>query len=194
MFRWFNVEVIVALVTLLLGVLALTLWIPNDTAGEAINYARRRYSIGDPFAPILISWLMIVAAGGLLLSGLIKGLRWSSGVTFDHGFQRSSAAFLVGCATLLAFTFVIMRFTGPVAVDLFGPDKSYQLLVTTPPWHYLGYMIGAFVLMVTSISVVERRVRFRTLVIAISVPLVIALAYDLPFGLILPPNGRADAG
>ena len=73
MSRWLNVQVVVALVALLVGVLALILWIPNDIAGEAINYARRRYSIGDPFAPILISWLMIVAAVGLLLSGFIKG-------------------------------------------------------------------------------------------------------------------------
>ena len=54
--------------------------------------------------------------------------------------------------------------------------------------------MGAFVLMVIAISVVERQLRVRTLIIAVAVPLVIALAYDLPFGLILPPNGRADAG
>lgn len=194
MSRWLNVQVVVALVALLIGVLALTLWIPNDIAGEAINYARRRYSIGDPFAPILISWLMIVAAVGLLLSGLIRGYGQTQNVKVEHGFRRSSVVFLVGCGAVLAITFIVMRYAGPLAVDWVGPDKSYQLLVTTPPWHYLGYLMGAFVLMVIAISAVERRLRVRTLIIAVSVPLVIALAYDLPFGLILPPNGRADAG
>ena len=194
MSRWLNVQVVVALVALLIGVLSLTLWIPNDIAGEPINYARRRYSIGDPFAPMLISWLMIIAAVGLLLSGLIKGYGQTQNVKVEHGFRRSSVVFLVGCGVVLSTTFVVMRYAGPLAVDWVGPDKSYQLLVTTPPWHYLGYLMGAFILMVIAISAVERRLRVRTLIIAVSVPLVIALAYDLPFGLILPPNGRADAG
>ena len=194
MSRWLNVQVVVALVALLVGVLALILWIPNDIAGEAINYARRRYSIGDPFAPILISWLMVVAAVGLLLSGFIKGYGQTENKRVEHGFRRSSIVFMVGCGALLAMTFVVMRYAGPLAVDWIGPEKSYQLLVTTPPWHYLGYLMGAFVLMVIAISAVERQLRVRTLIIAVAVPLVIALAYDLPFGLILPPNGRADAG
>ena len=79
----------------------------SDVAGEAINYARRRYSIGDPFAPMLISWLMIVAAVGLLLSGFIRGF----GHTKKHrsnGFRRSSIVFMIGCGALLAMTFVLM--------------------------------------------------------------------------------------
>ena len=66
---------------------------PNDIAGEAINYARRRYSIGDPFAPMLISWLMIVAAVGLLLSGFIKGYGHTQNLNAEHGFRRSSDCF-----------------------------------------------------------------------------------------------------
>ena len=194
MSRWVNVEIIIGLIAVLVGVVTLTIWIPNDIAGEAINYARRRYSIGDPFAPILISWLVIIAGAGLLLTGLFRGLVSKKLADPDHAFYRSSLGYMLGCGGLLTVALLVMRYAGPWSVDLFGPDKSYKLLVTTPPWHYLGYMMGAFILMATTISVVERRLRMRTVLIAISVPLLIALAYDLPFSLILPPNGRADAG
>ena len=75
-------------------------------------------------------------------------------------------------------------------VSLFDVADEYRLVRATAPWKYLGFLLGGFVLLFTVIVSVERRVRVRSIVLALVIPLVIAMFYDLPFDdTLLPPNG-----
>ena len=83
---------------------------------------------------------------------------------------------------------MLMRYTGPIVAMLMNLD--YRPLRATPPWHYIGFLVGGTILIGGLTSLVERRLSARNFVIGFIAALVVALIYDLPFDdLILPPNG-----
>ena len=69
-------------------------------------------------------------------------------------------------------------------------NTDYRPLRATPPWHYIGFLVGGTILIGGLTSLVEQRLSAHSFVIGFIATLVVALLYDLPFDdLILPPNG-----
>ena len=92
---------------------------------------------------------------------------------------------------VLAFSFAIMRWAGPLAHQLFGAeDQTYRMLRDTAPWKFIGFFIGGAGLITALISTIERRLSWRAALISALATAALILVYDVPFDvLILPPNG-----
>lgn len=105
--------------------------------------------------------------------------------------QRENLIYLFTTIVLLTVSLAVMRYAGPLLVTLIGDEGvSYRLLRDTPPWKYIGFVAGGVLLITSLISRVERRFRFRFLLIGIAAVVVLIAVYDLPFDdLLLPPNG-----
>ena len=89
---------------------------------------------------------------------------------------------------LLGLSMAVMRWAGPFAAYLFNAD--YRSLRDTVPWKYIGYFLGGIIIVFSLISMMEHRMRWRTLIISILVVVGLIIIYDLPFeNLQLPPNG-----
>lgn len=183
MARILKPDLILGLIIVLFALVLLFLWIPNDVEGDLINKVRRRSSIGDPLAPTVTGVLLLFCGLMLVITAVIKP-------TGTGRLSLSNGVFLVGAGAFLAGVVLVMLFTGPMAVSLLGVAEEYRLVRATAPWKYLGFLLGGFLLMFSVIGAVERRVRWRTVVLALVIPLIIALFYDLPFDdTLLPPNG-----
>ena len=152
-------------------------WVPMDTGTGLVEKVRRKYTIGDALAPT-------VAGVILLIGGLLLWLRPSA----DKAITMQNlmwTAYLFGVFTA---SLMLMRYAGPVVTMLMNAD--YRPLRATPPWHYIGFLIGGTILIGGLTSLVERRLSAQNFVIGFIATLVVALIYDLPFDdLILPPNG-----
>ena len=84
-----------------------------------------------------------------------------------------------------------MRWAGPVAVSVFGPENvDYRTVRDLFPWKYLGFLLGGTALVWCGISLAEKRISARGLVIGLFASLALIALYDLPFDdFVLPPNG-----
>lgn len=183
------------LVALAASLLTLFVWIPLDVDTGIIEKARRSTVLGDSFAPAVAAAL--VAIGGLLL--LIErppknsvAMPQDVATTESAGsLQLANVKFLLATFLILSLSLLVMRYAGPLLVALVGEEgASYRLLRDTPPWKYVGFVFGGVLLITGLISWVEKRFRFRFLVIGLATVLVLIAIYDLPFDdLLLPPNG-----
>lgn len=183
MLRFLKPDTVLGLLVTLFALVLLFLWIPNDIDGDLINIVRRRASIGDPLAPTLTGYLLLLC--GVMLTG--TSLFRPAG---SEGVSLRNFVFVLLAAVFLMVFVAVMLYAGPLAVSLFAGGEEYRLLRSRLPWKYLGYLLGGFLLMIAVISVIERRVSPRTILLAVVVPLAIALFYDLPFDdVLLPPNG-----
>lgn len=196
--RWLGLSAV------LISLIILFLWIPNDVSSGIVEKVRRDVRLGDAFAPSVAA--MIVGLGGLLLivseSTVSKtriGQRPATDPAGSDSLNRDAVSGKAVAHLRFAFTvllivtaaLLIMRYTGEFIVDvLVDGDTSYRLLRDTPPWKYLGFFAGG-TLMVTSLTAwVERRFRWHHLLIGSMTSLVLIGLYDLPFeDLLLPPNG-----
>jgi len=189
------------LMALAIGVVILFVWIPLDVDSGIIEKARRSTVLGDSFAPAVAAAL--VAMGGCLLlferrgrdtADLQEPSQLPIAPTHSPPFvyvQLANLHYLAITLLLLTIAIATMRYTGPLAVALIGEDgSSYRLLRDTPPWKYVGFTSGGVLLVTGLITWVERRFRFRFLLIGLAAVLVLIAIYDLPFDdLLLPPNG-----
>ena len=176
----FNSDFKVGLGALVAGCLILFVWIPLDVDTGLIEKVRSQVTIGDALAPSLAASALIL--GGLLLiyqSFSIKGvaqLKWTS------------LKFLVLLLALLGLSMAVMRWSGPLVAHLLSGE--YRSLRDTIPWKYIGYFLGGIIMVFGLISMMEGRMRWRTLIISILAVIFLIIVYDLPFeNLLLPPNG-----
>lgn len=177
-------ELILGLAFLVFALIVLFVWIPLDTDTGLIEKVRRRLVIGDALAPSVAA--VAIALGALLL--VLAAFR--PGNASEVALSWGNLGFLGATLGLISVSFLLMRWLGPLAVALAGDGTSYRALRDTLPWKYLGYEVGGFVLILASVVGVERRLRWRSIWLALIAPLVIAMIYDLPFDdLLLPPNG-----
>ena len=173
-------------VTICFAALVIFVWIPLDTQTGLIEKVRRQVTIGDALAPT-------IAAGFLLIGGLMLVL--SERNAADQP-RVSSQDVLFGLALILAVTVsvLVMRYAGPATVGVWnmisGGEAEYRLLRDTAPWKYIGFLLGGTMMITLLVSLVEGRMRAKTLLIAFVAVSVMAAIYDLPFDdLLLPPNG-----
>lgn len=177
-------EVRVGVAFLVLALVVLGVWIPLDTETGWVEMLRRRLVIGDALAPSLAA--MLVGLGGLFV--IANALFMPEKAPAQFGWTQ--LAYLLWCLGLSLVSFALMRWVGPVALALAGEAASYRDLRDSLPWKYLGFVAGGFVLILTSVVAVERRLSLAALALALFAPLAIAMVYDLPFeDLLLPPNG-----
>lgn len=183
---------------LAVSLLILFAWIPLDVESGFIEKARRSLVLGDAFAPTIATVLIAIGACLIFIERRGKpahSTQDTESVSASHDgvqyLQCDNLKYLLATLSIITVALAVMRYGGPLLVVLIGEeDASYRLLRDTPPWKYIGFVAGGVLLISGLIAWVERRFRFRFLVIGIIAVLVLIAVYDLPFDdLLLPPNG-----
>ena len=164
------------LVFFAIAILVIFVWVPLDVDTGIVDRVRRRLVIGDSLGPT-------VAGVVLLIGGLLCFVRPGDD-------PRILQTRNIGWIALLLIVFVlcigIMRYAGPLSIGA----EDYRALRATPPYSYIGYVLGGTAMVATLICVVQRKVTARAIAIGFASSVIIALLYDLPFDdLLLPPNG-----
>ena len=158
------------------------IWVPLDADTGLIEKVRRRLSIGDGLAPT-------VAAGFVLIGGLFLVLK-DSAAPIEHRLTLGNLRYIAFLLIILAVSFAIMRWTGPLVAAISGVEGGYRPLRDTAGWKHIGYFLGASVLVSGLIALVEGKASLRAALIGAGAALAMILIYDLPFDdLLLPPNG-----
>ena len=171
---------ILGLICILFALVLIFLWAPTDSGSWIVEKVRRKWRIGDAAAPVFAGTIFLVA--GLLL--LIQKTAVDA-PRLDGKHLR----FLAVVTGIIVAGLVLMRWTGPLAADLFS-DIEYRLLRDTVPWKYLGFAPGGFLIVAGLIIFVEGRLSLRAIWIGVFAVTAIITLYDLPFDdLLLPPNG-----
>lgn len=161
--------------------IALLFWLPNDTVSGFVQSRRGRLAIGDAMAPGLAFGLM--ALSGLLI--LFKAREACTALVTRH-----DVIFVLGLLGLVAVSFTLMRYSGPVLAGLFADGGDYRALRDTTPWKHLGFVFGGGGMVAALISWMERRVTLRSVLIGFAAAIALILVFDAGFDdLLLPPNG-----
>lgn len=186
MFKRSNSNLWLGLACLCFALITIFVWIPLDTDTGLVEKVRRRLVVGDALAPTVAS--VFVALGGLGL------LLFERNDPDQPRITQQSLRFVVLVLGILVSGFLIMRVTGPLAVELVdqftAADMEYRLLRDTAPWKYLGFMLGGTFVVTSLVAQLEGRLTLRGLLIGVVASIVLIVVYDLPFDdLLLPPNG-----
>lgn len=166
----------------------LGVWIPNDIETGLIERFRREILIGDALAPTAV-------VIGILIAALALGITsWLKPDPYKDTPDKQSFAFLGRIAVAIILSLILMRYSGPLVVDLInvtGADiGSYRTLRDTVPYKYIGFAIGGFAMIFGVIRVVENRFSAGAAWLALIAVIVLGVIYDVPFDdLLLPPNG-----
>ncbi|MBF9036181.1 hypothetical protein HKCCE2091_18195 [Rhodobacterales bacterium HKCCE2091] len=176
-----NVDVVLGLVVLACALVAVVIWIPNDTGSGIVESVRGRYSIGDALAPTVAFAILGLAGAALLIESRRKK---PTGQLSSRNLAFIGFMLLIYLAAIL-----VMRWTGPALASI-AAEGSYRELRDTLPWKYLGYVAGGTLMVSVMVSLVERQFTGKALLIGVLASLLMAMFYDLPFDdLLLPPNG-----
>lgn len=174
-------------VFVLFAVLLVFAWVPVDVETGLIEKVRRQVLIGDALAPTIAGVFLLLGGLGLLLFGASNR---DAQMPLDFAAMRFAGLLFA----IYACAFLLMLVIGPMVVGisnlLTGAEQEYRLLRDTAPWKYLGFAIGGTLAVTATISLLEGRIRLRSIgFAALAVAAMIAI-YDLPFDdLLLPPNG-----
>ncbi len=173
-----NQDRVLGLIALAVGLVLVFYWAPVDSETGLVERVRGRSAIGDAMAPSVAGTIIGLSGLWLIVAG---------GNSVPIG--RGNVAWLIGLLAVLGLSLSLMRWFGPAVVEaVTGAD--YRPQRDTPPWKYAGYLIGGTVMIAGLIFLVERRLHWSRILIALGVSSVLAMLYDLPFdNLILPPNG-----
>lgn len=186
--------------SLALGTILLTLWIPADIETGVVETLRRQTTIGDAMAPSVVAWALLAIGLALVREGLIerrreRGAGHAGGSRASVGrIDAENLRYLLILACTLSASLVLVRYLGDAAVaaaNLFGAHiESYRDLRATRPWLYTGFIGGGFTMVFGLMCIASRRTGWRLAVLAAIAVTMIALGFDLPFEkLLLPPNG-----
>ena len=168
------------------SLLLIFVWVPFDTTTGIAERVRRQYVIGDALAPTV--------AGGFLLIGGLMLLLFGRVSANTAGFDRMRTLYVACVALILATSFVIMRYTGPLSVwvanFLTDSELNYRLLRGTAPWKYIGFFLGCSFAVSSIMALTERKLTAKAVLVGVVASLALIAIYDLPFeDLLLPPNG-----
>lgn len=167
------------------ALLVMLVWIPLDVETGLIEKVRRQVTIGDSLAPMLGT--MVIGLGGVILV-------FQRPETIPSGVSLANLGFMAALLGLFAISFAVMRWGGPLAVQiagfLTGEDLSYRMLRATAPWKFIGFLVGSSALIALFIASIEGRFSLRAVLIGLIASCALIALYDLPFDdLLLPPNG-----
>jgi len=166
------------LIALAFGLFIALYWAGADSETGVIEKTRGRYTIGDAMAPTVAGALLAFAGFWLCFAPAMKR-------TFD----ARNLGFLAALLATLFVCLAAMRWGGPWLVEAIT-GLEYRPQRDTVPWKYAGFVFGGTLMIWALIFIVERQFRWSRLAIALSVALLLAFLYDVPFDdLLLPPNG-----
>lgn len=178
--RFATSEGLLGFVAIALALVALLIWVPLDIETGLVEKVRRQVRIGDAMLPI-------VALSFVIIGGLMTAFAQQADAA---RMQRHNLIFLAKLVLTLTVSLLIMRWLGPLAVDLLGTDGDYRALRDERPWKYIGFIAGGMTLVVGLIALMEGRFSLRGVIIGLCAALALIAIYDLPFeDLLLPPNG-----
>ena len=179
-------ELWIAAVFLIAGLLAVLLWVPLDSETPPIYEFRRQVYIGDAMLP------MVAAAGVVICAAVHLVLSWRRpGGEEDAPLDLLTGSFFLMFFLILAVSLVLMYWSGPAALALFGEEGvDYRQMRAAFPWKYLGFVLGGFVMVFGVISLITGRLRLKYAFIALLAVAGLILVFDVPFDtILLPPNG-----
>ena len=172
-----SADIWLALFFLTLAAVLVFVLAPLDTGTGIVERVRRKFVIGDALGPTIAGAVIAVGAGLVLL-------RASEG----KALTKQNAFWMLGLVVLFAISLILMRYAGPIAASF--TDDGYRPLRATPPWNYVGFLLGGTVMIGGLTGLASRRLALSDFAIGFFAALTIALLYDIPFeDLILPPNG-----
>ncbi|MEE2715989.1 MAG: tripartite tricarboxylate transporter TctB family protein [SAR324 cluster bacterium] len=171
-----------------LALLLLLFWIPEDVETGLIETHRRQVNIGDAMLPSAVGVAMLVVSAALLVSS------WRKPAKPNPKSPPLHFRFIAALLAVVAASLLVMNFMGPLSAALTNlftdSDFSYRQLRDTPPFKYLGFSFGGFLMVFGLISLVEHRLSWRRAGAALLAVAALIVVYDLPFDdLLLPPNG-----
>lgn len=176
MLRRFSAEQWLGLLVAAAALLIIFVWVPLDVESGIVDRVRRRLVIGDSLGPT-VAGVVLLIGGVLTLASPTQGA---------PNLTRMHVYWVVGLLVLFAVTMSVMRYAGPLIIGA----EPYRALRITPPYSYVGYILGGTIMIGTMVSLVRRSISWRGILIGFLASLMIALLYDLPFDdLLLPPNG-----
>lgn len=184
-------ELILAVVCLAFALIAVLVWIPQDTETGMIEKFRRQTSMGDAFVPILAGVLMAICAA---IQFVISFFRTDKIDTEVAPIDGTTVAFMLQLSVITILSLALMYWAGPIAVELFAqPDEgtvTYRQMRSNYPYKLIGFVLGGFCLVFLISSMIEGKfLPSRILMGVISVAILIAV-FDLPLDtVLLPPNG-----
>jgi hypothetical protein len=183
-------EITVAIIILVFALFVAMLWVPIDSETPAFYTFRRQTNIGDAFLPL------VAAVGMAVFAAIHVILSWRR--VRDDGsdapFDALSMLYLLIFFGIMAVSLGLMFWSGPLLLSQFyGSGESaptYRQMRSSFPWKYIGFVVGGTVMVFGLITLVEGRMRWNRLLIAILSVLVLILIFDVPFDtILLPPNG-----
>jgi hypothetical protein len=181
-----------AIFFIIASLISLLVWIPNDIETGVIERFRRQITIGDAMAPTMVAWGVLFVSIALLIDAILssRAPRASENSVMD----AQSFVFLFKLTIVIIIALLLMFYGGPLLVDFLnlvnGESNNYRLLKGSPPYKYIGYILGGFVMVFGSIGVVENKFSTNGAWLPIIAVTVLTLLYDVPFdNLLLPPNG-----
>ena len=181
-----------AIFFIIASLISLLVWIPNDIETGVIERFRRQITIGDAMAPTMVAWGVLLVSIALLIDAILssRAPRASENSVMD----AQSFVFLFKLIIVIIIALLLMFYGGPLLVDFLnlvnGEGNNYRLLKGSPPYKYIGYILGGFVMVFGSIGVVENKFSANGAWLSIIAVTVLTLLYDVPFdNLLLPPNG-----
>ena len=177
-------------VMLIVSLFTLLVWIPNDIKGGFIDINQMgRPEPGDAFFPVILASLILLLSAVQLAGALFsrKPQPLSGRVTL------ANLKFLFTFYTIVFAGLAVMYWLGPLVVDFLRStgviDKTYRQLADTPPYKYLGYATGGFLMTMGLIAWVEGAIRLRAVLTVIIVLALLILVLDiLLYNIQLPPN------
>ena len=171
---------LLALVFIVASIVVLIAWIPNDIETGLIEKMRRQVRIGDMMLPVVALGFVIVGSLMTLARPQMDTPRLS----------QANVIFLAKLIGAMAIGLLLMRWVGPIAVEIFTADGEYRVLRDERPWKYLGFVVGGTGLVMGLMALMEGRLSWRGVVVGLCAVVALIAIYDLPFDdLLLPPNG-----
>jgi hypothetical protein len=185
-----SAEILIATIILVFALFVALLWVPLDSETPAIYTFRRRTNIGDAFLPL-------VAAVGMAIFAVIHVIlswRRAQGDGSDVPVDSLSLLYLLIFFGIMAVSLGLMFWSGPLLVALFfGSGEgipTYREMRGSVPWKYIGFVLGGTVMVFGLMTLVEGRMRWNRLMIAVLSVVILILIFDVPFDtILLPPNG-----
>lgn len=179
-------------VTLVITLLTITVWIPNDIKGGFIEINHiGKPEPGDAFFPIILASLILVLSAGQLIGAVFnRKAQPTSGRLSQNNLKFIFLFYAIVFAGL-----AVIYWVGPLVVEIskmlgiLDHDTTYRQLVDTAPYKYFGYIVGGFAMTMALITWVEGVVRPRAIWTVIIVLASLILILDILLqDILLPPN------
>jgi hypothetical protein len=180
-------------VTLAGSLAALLFWFPHDIKGGFIETSLAgRLQPGDAFFPVLLASALLSLSVVQLFSVALTRTRQESDTAIGK-LTPANLKFLFLFYAIVLTGLTVMYWLGPVTTALLKDmgiiDQSYRQLLDTPPYKYLGYIGGGFLMTAGLITWAEGKVRPHAILTVVIVLFLSVLIFGILLKNIqLPPN------